>query len=111
MLCQRLRILALIVGALIHQSAAASFYCDLVNGDYTCEIVLSDNNKFLYDASNPPPQCTGDHKYCVEGMSISSDSWDISISNNGGTCFAHCAPIRQYCDESGCKPYCSVDAC
>ena len=110
--CQQLRILALIVGALmIHQIAAASFYCDQVNGVYKCGIIVTDNEEFVYDTSQPPPQCTGDGLYCAEGMSTFKDYWVVSISNQGNRCFAYCAPIQQYCDHSGCKPYCSADAC
>lgn len=108
---QQLRIFALIVGVLIHRSAAASFYCDLISGIYSCEILVSDNNDISYDTSKTPPVCTGDGRYCVRGMSTFQDSWDVSITNKGVLCFANCAPILQYCDNSGCKPYCSVDAC
>lgn len=112
MRCPQLRILALIIGALIHQSAGASFDCDLIDNVIKCEVeVVYPNDEFLYDSSKPPPQCSGDGKYCVEGMSIFQNEWDISISNNGMSCTAACTPISQYCDESGCKPYCSVDAC
>jgi len=108
---QPLRILALIAGAFIHQSAAASFYCDLINNEYTCDVVISNNNEFSFDHTKNLPQCTRDKRYCAYELVAYSDRWLISITNNGAQCVATCAPILQYCDESGCKPYCSVDAC
>lgn len=109
MRCPQLRILALIIGWLVHQSMAASFYCNSTNGIVKCLVALGNaNDEFYYDSSNPAGACSGDSLYCVTGMNALAGEWDLWILNNDVACFADCTPILQSDDGT---PYCSVDAC
>lgn len=96
MFYKQFHILALTIGALTHQTVAASFFCDQGMGGIVCQIGLDKDKSFDYYETLATPQCSPDGSYCVEQFcrDCYSDWWEISISNNGKACGVWCGPLN-----------------
>jgi hypothetical protein len=91
---QQLRIIAFMVGALVHQSETAAFWCDDGNPPVKCEAQVA-GEFFDFGTSQG---CTSNRKYCAQITATKSDSWTISVLNYGN------------CDSDNCLgDFCNLD--
>lgn len=93
---QQLRILAFIVGALVHQSETADFWCDDGYPPVSCESQIGSSGEYFSFGTDQG--CTSNGKYCAQITATNSDSWTISVLNYG------------HCDSDNCLgDFCDLD--
>ena len=118
MLRHQLRIFAFTAITLGGLSTAAAFDCENANGDIECIIKLGDNptddsNIFIFRGIDDKAACSADGSYCatVESVPVDSFEWQISVTNNGVSCWGVC-PVEYTCDDNGnCYGACVEEVC
>jgi FlaG/FlaF family flagellin (archaellin) len=97
----QLRILAFMIGVLVHQSQTATFVCNTDSGSVSCFGYVggananTGTNEFEFDTTQ---ECTSDGLYCAQ-ITAETDVWQITVTNYG-----------EVCGDSFCPPQtCVVD--